>query len=129
MDKIIYFIFEQLFKGCLMIILCLVFAFLKLDRNILDQDSKIILGLVVKVKHSINIILVFPKVYEEYNGSPYHNNVQNIHDIVVITVICICKFYWWELNKKRISTFLWIDFAIIICKIDNMYWVKVWYHE
>lgn len=82
-----------------MTILAITLAFSNFDRHIFDDDSKIILSLTMQVKHSINLILVPPIIDKVNDRCANHDHIEDIHDIIVITVIGFRKFDWRESDK------------------------------
>ncbi len=66
-----------------------ILAISQLNRNIFDNYCEIILSFIMEVKHCINIVLIFPEIQKENDRCTYRDDIEYIHDIVVIAVISI----------------------------------------
>lgn len=96
----------------------------QLYGNIFDQNRKIILSFIIEIKHSVYIVLVPPESNKKDNRCTNHHTIQNIHNIVIVTVIRARKFNRWKFYKPRIPTHPLIHLAIIPRKEARVNGVK-----
>lgn len=82
-----------------MTILITILIFSYLNRHILDDNSKIVLSLIMQVEHSIYFILISSIVDKVNDRYANHDHIEDIHYIIVIAVIGLLKFYWRKFDK------------------------------
>lgn len=105
------------------------FSLSNLARNVLDNHSEVILGQVVQVQHTIDIVLILPVDNEKDHGTDHHDEVQNVHDLVVIGVSGLAELDWREFDEPRGSAFVGQEEAVIFVEVAEMERVDVAHHK